>query len=184
MPRKFVDRLEPNLRQATDQIADLYVANLAAEAGVYSTTLAESFFRTPLQPTPKGFSFRVETPFFWANLIDRGRNAVSIAPPRKLAFFANPLEDDPRLRGGYHRTYEEAANSRLDMPPDEFKRAIKEGRLILTNYAAPLNPTNFVIKAKGRFKRDAKEILGRTARTTARSYLKEITRDVRINITL
>ena len=70
------------------------------------------------------------------------------------------------------------------MPPDEFKRAIREGRLILTNYAAPLSPTNFVVKAKTRFKRDAKEILGRTARTTARSYLKDITKDIRINVTL
>ena len=94
MPRKFVDRLESGLRQATDQIADQYVANLAAEAGRYSQVLAESF-RTPLQPTPKGFSFRVETPFFWANIIDRGRKAVYANPPKKLAFFANPLEDDP-----------------------------------------------------------------------------------------
>ena len=184
MPRKFQDRLEPQLRRASDQIADLYVANLAAEAGKYSETLAESFFRTPLQPTPKGFSFRVETPFFWANIIDRGRRGIYADPPRKLAYFANPLEDDPRLRGGYHKTYDEAFNSVLDMPSDEFRRAIRERRLILTNEVAPLTPTNFVIAAKNRFKRDAKEILGRTARTTALSYLGDITKDIRLNITL
>ena len=66
----------------------------------FSKELAKSY-RIKTSFRAGASSIKLRSPFFWAAILDKGREAVRGRP--FLIWFQNPLRDDPRLRGLWHR---------------------------------------------------------------------------------
>lgn len=127
----------------------------------FSKTLAATYeVRTVYRKNVS--TIRLRSPYFWAAILDKGRKSVRGHP--FLIWFRNPLRDDPRMFGLWHRK----RRSIPKMSNADFQKWAKRNRehirnggstatqpMIVARDAGPTNATNIS-------KRGNREILRQT----------------------
>ncbi len=88
-------------------------------------------------------------PHYWAVYYHDGRGPVRPVNGKFLVYFAR-IEDDPRVAGG--RDYPQRASQirRLRLDPAEFRRLVKEGKLIVKRSVGPVQGKRFFERIGGR----------------------------------
>ena len=181
MAREFDEEIRRLIRGIKDDLADLLTATLAAESAPYSATVANSWERTPVDVTAKGFRVTVQSPFFWANILDKGRPSVSPLTAPTLIWFKNPLRDDPRLQGGYYRTLEEAQSRKLTAA--EVQAGRDAGTIVFARVSGAVAPANFVPRARRLFRGEAIDILKGNVRASLLRQTRELSGEFRFQVT-
>lgn len=166
----FVDR---RIARETESLGDLFMRTISSEAGAVSETLARTFLKGPVITSGGVRRVRVRSPFFWSSILDQGRGPISKSSGF-LVYFRNPLQDDPRLQGGYHRTLTQARAARLRISAEEFSRLREDGSLIARRSVGPVQPSNFVARSKRRFRSEGKERFKSTARSAILNELRKL----------
>jgi len=105
---------------------------------------------------------------YWFRYLDLGRPAIT---GKLMAFFADPLTDDPRLNGEWYRTRDDI--TKLNMPKEEFKAAIASGDLIITQKVKASKPRNFSKRASG----EAKNAMHNYIRSRGAVLINQLTAD-------
>ncbi len=112
-------------------------------------------------------------PQYWAVYYHDGRGPVRPVNGKFIVYFAD-IEDDPRVQGGRNYPTRAAQIRRLRLDPEEFRRLVAEGRLIVKRSAGSSQPHRFFDKLGGR----AARITASLVKTESRAHLRAALADV------
>lgn len=112
-------------------------------------------------------------PQYWAVYYHDGREPVKPVNGKFLVYFAD-IEDDPRVGGGKDYPIRSAHIRRLRLDPAEFRRLVKEGRLIVKKSVGPSTPHRFFDRMGGR----AVGAVEGLVRVETRGHLRAVLADV------
>ena len=110
-------------------------------------------------------------PHYWAVYYHDGRGPLRPVNGKYLVYFLDP-EDDPRFQNGYPVRASDV--KRLELSPEEFKAAIRSGKMIVTNYVGPAKGKRFI----DRIARRAAKIVGPLVQREFRQHVKAALADV------
>lgn len=150
------------------------LTSFVAEVGPHSTTLAETMLRTPVTKLGTGYKTEIRSPFFWSTIIDKGRGTVVPKRGKRLVWFRDPLREDPRIAGGYHKTFSQADNTKLNIGKEAFKSLRASGRIIVAKKSGPVPPSNFVQRAARHSKEHAETAMRNQLRDKIVSELSKL----------
>lgn len=85
-------------------------------------------------------------PHYWAIYYHDGRGPVRPVNGKYLVYFSR-IEDDPRVRGGRDYPVRKADIRPLRLAPGEFRRLVREGKLIVRRSVGPAAGEKFFDKA-------------------------------------
>jgi hypothetical protein len=152
--------------QLARQMAELVAARVR-------TLIESQTLRDALAVRSTKFGAEIFIPHYWAVYYHDGRGPVRPVNGKFLVYFAN-IEDDPRVRGGKDYPVRVSQIRRLRLDPDEFRRLVEEGKLIVKKSVGPTRPNRFFDKMAGR----AAKIVAATAKREFRAHLKLVLKDV------
>lgn len=151
--------LNRRLNQAVERASRKTFQSLRSAALPHSRTLYTTMERSTLSVRGRTKSVTLSSPFFWSTIVDQGRKGFT-SGTSMIAYFKD-IKDDPRVRGGYHKSYARAMATRLRLPSAEFREAVATGRLRLARSVGPAAATNFVAKGTKSARKDLRRELNK-----------------------
>lgn len=114
-------------------------------------------------------------PQYWAVYYHDGRGPVRPRNGKFIVYFAN-IEDDPRVSGGKSYPVRAAQIRRLRLDPEEFRRLVREGKLVVKRSVGPVQGSRFFERLGGKAARIAAPIVSRDFRGHLRASLGNVLR--------
>lgn len=106
-------------------------------------------------------------PQYWAVYYHDGRGPVTPVNGKFIVYFAD-IEDDPRVNGGKDYPIRSSQIRRLRLDPEEFRRLVEAGKLIVRKSVGPSRPHRFFDRLGGKAVKAVEGIV----RQDFRSHLK------------
>lgn len=148
------------LEQGLDDTIELTKLKIKEKALPYSGTISRTLRSTYVERKGRTMEGSVYSPYFWSRIIDEGRKGARKPKGKWYVWFPDPLANDPRLSGDYHRTWAQARRApKLRIPRDRFRDMIKSGELIISKKIGPVSPANFVDQGTVDVVKDYRELM-------------------------
>ena len=168
-----VREIRDALEEALEDTVDLTLRRIQLATVPHSKRVAETLRSTFVDRRGRTMSATIYSPYFWSRILNEGRDAAYKDGIGRFVWFRDPLVQDPRLDGDYHRTWAQARNAiKLRIPPEEFRERIRRGEIVVAKKLAPVPARNFLAEGTLYVKQDYKQFVQTRMEETLGYYLQ------------